>query len=166
MYSYEIVPVSADFGIYDMTGSVGTYYGYYKGVLTNDTDQNLSEWEISYEFVYPVSLVIADGADFIFLNNTLTFKGNSLPEGKRVYMTFVISGTAQAVAENDFMTFTGSSGISSGETTVPPEYPISGFTPEMADKFSGFMTIVIVAIVSVFIVFSIKTVYKFLRMIF
>ena len=41
-----------------------------------------------------------------------------------------------------------------------------GFTPELAEKFDSFMNIIVLALSVFFIVFVIKTVYKFLRMFF
>jgi len=42
----------------------------------------------------------------------------------------------------------------------------SGFTPELAEKFSNFMNIIVIALVVVLVVFAAKTFYKFLRMLF
>jgi len=71
-----------------------------------------------------------------------------------------IEDTAEEMFE-EFETASGEEYETSAEYTI-----ISGFTPELGEKLNGFMTIVILAIISVFIVFSVKTVYRFLRIFF
>jgi len=71
-----------------------------------------------------------------------------------------IENTVSETSE-EFETASGEDFETSAEYTI-----VSGFTPELGEKLNGFMTIVILAIISVFIVFSVKTVYRFLRIFF
>jgi len=175
--------------------SDGNYKNYnFKGYLNNTSNYNYSSWEAFYTPNYYFYLTYLGNAGTANAENlsgsSVRFYGGKVNANESGEVKFTIRAaynltipasitfTGTAVTEPQTATTTSSEATTATpeattpppateETTSVPENPgESAFTPELAEKFNGFMTIVVLAIITVLAVFSVKTVYKFLRKFF